>query len=484
MLEADYEEYDYSKPFTINDDDIPRPDKQFNAKAMLLVFTIINLITYVDRSCVGVCLSTFEDVFDLTNFEGGLLGGAYMVGFIVASPIFAHLINCVPPFKIMGIGLVIWTLAAGGSGLATNFATLLIARTITGVGEASFVSIAPPFIDILAPAHRKSLWLSMFYCAIPVGYAVGAVVSGLWLGGDAFGESDTWRGIYIGEALVMIPFLLYCFIVKPPNTNIRAETVVPVNGHSGVIVPLPLTPSAAQSMTAFWVQVMSLLRNPLYMTAVLGLTAQTFTMGCLAYYGVEYVQERLGMSVSFAGVTIGGLSVFVGLVGTAMGGWLLDRMRGHSTSPVYGLKILTLTTIASMPILYVGFAFNNLVVFFLALVAAEMFLFMTFSPANSVIIWSVPARDTPLALALSVMLLHIFGDVASTAAIGEILDQTDKNWVLAMDICVTWLLWAVFFWGVGWKIAPAHYVKPPELPMDSAFVQLQERDGDAVEEAL
>jgi len=232
-----------------------------------------------------------------------------------------------------------------------------------------------------------------------------------------------------------------------------------------VVVDLP-GPTASQSLADFWQRIVSLLKNPLYMTAVLGLTAQTFTMGCLAYYGVEYTQKRLGMSVSVAGASVGGLSVFVGIVGTALGGWLLDRMRGNSTSPVYGLKILTISTVLCIPFLYLGFAFDNIYVFFAALVVAEMLLFMTFSPANSVILWSVPFKDTPLALALSVMVLHIFGDVTSTALIGKVLDMTNEDWTLAMDLCVTWLFWAVLFWGVGWRIAPSRYVQPQELLME------------------
>lgn len=37
-----------------------------------------------------------------------------------------------------------------------------------GVGEASFVALAAPFIDDYAPPTRKAQWLAVFYLCIPV----------------------------------------------------------------------------------------------------------------------------------------------------------------------------------------------------------------------------------------------------------------------------------------------------------------------------
>jgi predicted MFS family arabinose efflux permease len=38
-----------------------------------------------------------------------------------------------------------------------NYWLLLLARAFTGVGEASFLCIAPPFIDKAAPPNKKSV---------------------------------------------------------------------------------------------------------------------------------------------------------------------------------------------------------------------------------------------------------------------------------------------------------------------------------------
>ncbi|KAL4356694.1 hypothetical protein AHAS_Ahas09G0112300 [Arachis hypogaea] len=44
-----------------------------------------------------------------------------------------------------------------------------------GVGKASFISLAAPFIDNNAPVEQKIAWLATFYMCIPDGTALGYV---------------------------------------------------------------------------------------------------------------------------------------------------------------------------------------------------------------------------------------------------------------------------------------------------------------------
>ena len=53
-------------------------------------------------------------------------------------------------FRLIGIGLSAWTVAVAGCGLALGFWTLALCRMLVGVGEASFVALASPFIGAKA----------------------------------------------------------------------------------------------------------------------------------------------------------------------------------------------------------------------------------------------------------------------------------------------------------------------------------------------
>lgn len=49
-------------------------------------------------------------------------------------------------FRLLGLGMGVWTLAAAGCGASWNFGSLMFFRAFVGVGEASFVALAAPFI--------------------------------------------------------------------------------------------------------------------------------------------------------------------------------------------------------------------------------------------------------------------------------------------------------------------------------------------------
>ena len=76
-----------------------------------------------------------------------------------------------------------------------DFPTLLIRHTLVGVGEATFVTIAPAYIaDFYGKEHRGRV-LSIFYLAIPAGTALGYILGG-YLGGH-YG----WRAPFYVEAI-------------------------------------------------------------------------------------------------------------------------------------------------------------------------------------------------------------------------------------------------------------------------------------------
>ena len=70
------------------------------------------------------------------------------VGLLVSSPIFAEASKHVNAFRLIAVGLGIWTLSTAGCGIAMGFWTLILCRMLVGVGEASFVALASPFIGI------------------------------------------------------------------------------------------------------------------------------------------------------------------------------------------------------------------------------------------------------------------------------------------------------------------------------------------------
>lgn len=95
------------------------------------------------------CLLLFpflQGEFNLSNTQDGFLATAFLVGLLIASPVFSESCKHYSAFRLIGIGMGTWMLATFGCGLAVGFWSLIFCRMLVGVGEASFVALAAPFI--------------------------------------------------------------------------------------------------------------------------------------------------------------------------------------------------------------------------------------------------------------------------------------------------------------------------------------------------
>src|SRR5262245_40909780 len=147
---------------------------------VLALLTGLNFLNYLDRFVLASVLVRVKDDLHLTGTMAGALAPAFLVGYGLASPIFGWLADRgTKRTLLLTIGVLIWSAATFASGHATGFWSLLIARAIVGVGEASYAAVAPAFIDDVAPPEKKGRWLAVFYSATPVGSALGFLVGGI-----------------------------------------------------------------------------------------------------------------------------------------------------------------------------------------------------------------------------------------------------------------------------------------------------------------
>jgi MFS family permease len=73
---------------------------------------------------------------------------------------------------LFGLALLAVAMAACGlcrfsNGRMWGYYLLIVCRAITGIGESAFASLAQPIIDDIAPTKHRSLYLSIYYMAIP-----------------------------------------------------------------------------------------------------------------------------------------------------------------------------------------------------------------------------------------------------------------------------------------------------------------------------
>ncbi|KAL4581055.1 hypothetical protein LXL04_017263 [Taraxacum kok-saghyz] len=412
----------------------------FTPKRLLMLFCVIQLITYLDRGVIAstgvngvpeTCRSNgqcspgtgLQGEFRINNAEDGVLSSAFMVGLLIASPIFASMAKrFFNPFRLVATGLSIWTLAAIGCGVSIGFWTITVCRMLVGVGEASFISLAAPFIDEKAPPKQRSVWLGVFYMCIPTGVALGYVYGGLV--GDNYG----WRYAFFWEAVMMVPFVVLGFVMRP----IKLKALSSDKGSSN-----------EKPDTTFMQDIRELINERIYVVNVLGYIAYNFVIGAYSYWG-----PKAGYSIyrmENADMVFGGITIVGGIVGTLSGGFVLDKL--NSTIP-NAFKLLSTATFFGAIFCFSAFCFKNMYAFMVFFLIGEILVFATQGPVNFVSIHAVKPSLRPLAMAASTVSIHIFGDVPSSPLVGVMQDKL-RNWRTSTLILTTVLFLAAGIWFAG-----------------------------------
>jgi sugar phosphate permease len=194
-----------------------------------------------------------------------------------------------------------------------------------------------------------------------------------------------------------------------------------------------------------------LARNREYVIAVAGYTAVTFAAGGMADWLAAFLGRHRGMDVAEAGSLVGIVTVSGGLGGTAVGGWLADRLRGRTRQPYLATSALSMLLATVFAIL--TFTVRGKVSIVACLFFAQFFLWFYNGPINAIIANSVPSNLVARAFALSILAIHLLGDAISPPIIGAISDATGSL-TLAVTIVPVTMVVGALIWAWGWRRLP------------------------------
>ncbi|MGE3809707.1 MAG: spinster family MFS transporter, partial [Gemmataceae bacterium] len=375
------------------------------ARMALFLLLSINLFNYIDRQVLAAVEPDIRREL-LPNdpnamMKTGWLSTAFLLTYMLVSPIFGYYGDRVSRWLLIGIGVILWSLASGASGidwpvpLAHAYTVLLITRFFVGIGESAYGPTAPTLISDMYPVKRRGQVLAGFYVAIPVGSALGYTLGGLCSG------SLGWRWAFY---LVVPPGILlglWClWMPEPPR------------GHSDQV----------SSRDVHWRDYLVLAKCPSYVLDCLGMTAMTFAMGALGFWMPAYLEYRKAEAV--AGIDpvtfFGGLTALCGLIATILGGlagdWLQPRFSGSyflvsGFGLAVGFPMVLLVTMTPFPLAWV----------FIAL--AVFFLFFNTGPANTILANVTHPSIRAGAFAINIFFIHALGDAISPPLIGLVADE-------------------------------------------------------------
>ncbi len=384
------------------------------AKWTLLLLLGINLFNYVDRFVLAAVVPRLKEQFHASDKQVGALATAFLVSYMVLAPVFGWLADRWGKWTLIGVGVLIWSVASGASGLAAGIGAMLLTRVFVGVGEAAYGPTAPAVISDMYPVDHRGRALAWFYAAIPVGSALGYLLGGLVLTATERWHWFAWSGYTWQWAffLVVPPGLLLgllSFFMRdpPPGVADRGATDAP--------------PRHAK-LADYWI----LFRTPSYVLNTLGMTAMTFAMGGVAFWMPTYIvwHSHETISLDRANAIFGPVIVVSGLAGTLAGGAAGDWLRSRWSGSYF------LVSGAAMTLAFPMFYFLTITPFPAAwalIFVASFCLFFNTGPTNTILANVTHPALRPAAFALNILIIHALGDAISPALIGGINDVSGGN---------------------------------------------------------
>jgi MFS family permease len=393
--------------------------RQLRPGTLLFILTGLNMFNYLDRLVLSAVLTPLQKELNINDGDAGRLVTAFMIGYFVTSPFFGWLGDRFSRKWPIAAGVFVWSLGTVLTGFAPTFVSMITFRVLVGLGEASYATISPSLIsDSYGPEKRNNA-LTIFYVAIPVGGALGMIIGGI------IAEKWGWRHAFVWAgapglllALVMLPF------AEPKRGGAESKST-----------------AVARKPTVR--DMLNLFRIPDYMLVVLGYTAYTFALGAFAHWGPTFLLRVHGVPVDGAAKFFGAVLAVAGLVGTMAGGFAATAW--HKRNPAGYAWTLGLSVLVAVPFAFAAFLVGTKLLSMTFLAAAMFLLFLPTGPVNTLILETVPINLRASAMAVSIFMIHLFGDMWSPEIVGRIADSTGSLrqgvMILPVALVVSAILW-------------------------------------------
>lgn len=309
--------------------------------------------------------------------------------------------------------------------------------------------------------------MALYFCAIPVGSAIGFGVGGF----ASSGGDPMWRYPFYLEGLIMAPLVVACFFF--PMGRMRDKQAARRRAKAAM--------RAASVEDVGWFQnlmkqLKACLCNPRFVLLNLGYAAYTFATGGIVYWGIEFITKtHVNDDKSFVSLAMGGITAIAGLSGTFFGGKMLDRFhdRGddfNESALVTACKLMLIFVASGTPLLVLGTSTGSQIITFGGLFVGEFLILSVTSVVNTAIIWSLPEESQTMGMAICIIMIHCFGDVPATPLMGAVREAVEGmgehdefgnatedavifSWRACFWFAESFLVVAFLFWAAAWRVS-------------------------------
>ena len=380
---------------------------------MVAVLTLANASAFIDRQILGLLVAPIRRDLGIGDAEMGVLYGLAFAAFytLLGLPV-ARLADRGSRRLIIGVGIAVWSVMTALSGLARSYDELLLARFGVGIGEAALAAPAASLLADYFPSSRRATALSVYSLGIYLGAGLANLVGGAViarLGEDATiilplaGSIRAWQAVFV---VVGVPGLLIAALMATVREPARREVGrIDATGHSVRDVFAYIRDNTRTFVS----------HNLGY--ALLALV----NYGTAAWLPTHLIRTY-GWSAAEAGITLGTLTITVGVAGIIVGGRVADAMlaRGRTDAK---LRVGIIAAVANLVFGLIYTLAPTASIAVAALVPFNFFASFAFGAAVAAVQEIVPNRMRAQAAALYVTVTTLVGLGLGPSIIGVLTEQ-------------------------------------------------------------
>lgn len=149
-------------------------------RAQVLSLTLLmvsGIVNYMDRGTLSVANQAIREELGVSLGQMGLLLSAFSWSYALAQLPAGGLVDRVGPRRLLGFGLILWSVAQAAGGLVGSFGQFVVSRVVLGIGEAPQFPSAARVVTNWFPIKSRGTPTGVFNAASPLGTALGSVMA-------------------------------------------------------------------------------------------------------------------------------------------------------------------------------------------------------------------------------------------------------------------------------------------------------------------
>lgn len=402
-------------------------------RTTLVLLTIVYFFSFMDRYILTILLELIKKDLQLSDTQLGMLQGlAFAVLYATLGIPVAWAADKRNRRNIISLSLAIWSAMTAATGLAQNFAQLLLCRIGVGIGEAGSSPPSHSIIADLYPPDKRSGAMAIFTTGVVLGGGFGTMIGGTVAA--AYG----WRWAL---AVIGLPGLILALIV-------RLFVVEPRRGLSEPGV------SRDEDRPAIMEGMRAMAANPVVVHLVAGVTITSLVGYALAAFLPSFSQRSFGLTMLTIALKIAPAIAVLGTIAGIAGGRIADaagRRYGAYAQP----WVVAVAKIIAFPLAIGVYLSGDVTAGMAFLFAAYFFQSSYLGPTFALIQGQAPLRMRAVWAAITLLSTNLIGLGLGPSLVGVLSDAFHPRFGAeslryAMLVVEMFTPWAIFhYWRAG-----------------------------------